>query len=90
MDTPINAIIHDARLAHLLHYKTRSTQKPGSAAKCMVWHKKAPFDTIMPGSTQKCPPQHASAHIAIFNPPPPLLWEIFFPIILKYFVFKNP
>ena len=25
----------------------------------------------MPGSTQKCPPQHAPVDIAIINPPPP-------------------
>ena len=44
-------------------------------------------DTKMPGSTQKCLPQHASIDIAIITP---LLWEIFFPILFQYFVFKNP
>ena len=39
----------------------------------------------MPGSTQKCPLQHASVDIAIIKHPPPV--RIFFPILFQYFVF---
>ena len=58
-----------------IHYNTLSTPK------CMVGHKKARFDTKMPGSTQKCPPQHASVDIAIIkhHPHPPVR-SIFFQI----------
>ena len=44
----------------------------------MVRHKKARFDTKMPGSTQKCPLQHASVDIDIINPPPPSCGKWFF------------
>ena len=47
-------------------------KKPGSIAKCMVRHKNVEFDTKMPSSTQKCPPQHASVDIAIIKDPPVL------------------
>ena len=43
----------------------------------------------MPGSTQKCPPQHASVDIAIIKHTPSCEKYIF-PILFKYFVFKNP
>ena len=62
---------------------------PGSTAKCMVRHKNARFDTKMPGSTQKCPPQHESVDIAIIKHPPTPCEKYFFPILFKYFVFKN-
>ena len=41
----------------------------------------------MPGSSQKCPPQHASVDIAIIKHPP--REKYFFPILFQYFVFKN-
>ena len=44
------------------YYNTHSTQKSP------VQHKNTRFDTKMPGSTEKCPTQHASAAIAIINP----------------------
>ena len=56
------------------NYNTCSTQK------------KARFDTKMPGSTQKCPTQHASIDIAIIKHPPPFYWNYF----LFFFVLKNP
>ena len=63
----------------------------------LVRHKKAWFDCKMhgsaqknPGSTQKYPPQHASIDIAIVKHPPLPREKYFFPILLKYFVFKNP
>ena len=49
----------------------------------MVRHKNARFD-------KKCPTQHASVVIAIIKHPHPLLWEIIFPFLFKYLVFKNP
>ena len=48
----------------VLNHNTRSTQKSP------VRQQNARFDTKKPGSTQKCPPQHASVDIAIINPPP--------------------
>ena len=75
-------------LHNMIHYNTRSTQKkPGLTAKYMARHKKARFDTKMPGSTQKCPPQHAPVDIVIIKHPPPLLWEIFFPNFIPIFCF---
>ena len=46
----------------------------------LVRQKKARFDRKMPGSTEKCPPQHASVDIAIIKhtPPPPPVRNIFF------------
>ena len=41
----------------------------------------------MPGSTQKCPAQHASVAIAIIKHPPSS--DKYFLILFKYFVFKN-
>ena len=70
-------------------YYSRSTQKSP------VRQQNAWFDTKMPGSTQKCPvrhkntPQHVSVDIAITQHPPSCK-KHFFPILFKYFVFKNP
>ena len=56
----------------------------------LVWHKKARFDSKMqnawfdtkkPGSTQKCPPQHASVDIAIIKHPRTSCEKYFFPIL---------
>ena len=38
----------------------------------------------MPGSTQKCPPQHASVDIAIIKHPPSCD-NLFFPILIQNF-----
>ena len=53
-------------------------------------HKKAWFDTKMPGSTQKCPYQHASIAIAITPHPPDSSEKYFFSFIKFFFAFKNP
>ena len=43
----------------------------------------------MPGSTQKCPTQHAPVDIAIIKHPPPLLWEIFFSNFIAIFFLRT-
>ena len=44
----------------------------------------------MPGSTQKCPTQHAPVDIAIIeHPPGPPVRIFFFPIIFQYFFLRT-
>ena len=64
------------------------TKKPSSTQKCMVRHKNAWFGTKMLSSTQKCHTYQLSLPLSII--PHPILCAIFFPILFKYFVFKNP
>ena len=64
--------------------------------KSPVRQQNAWFDTKKASSTQKCPVWHKNSlpnmhqlTLPLSNIPP-LLWEIFFPMLFKYFVFKKP
>ena len=73
---------------HNLNYNTRLTQKKSSLTqKCPVRHKNARFDTKMtyPGN-----PTCISCHCHYQTSPHLSSWEIFFPILFKYFIFKYP
>ena len=61
----------------------RSSGSSSVMKKSPVRHKNARSDTKMP--SQAC----TSWHCHYQTSPPPFLWEIFFPILFQYFVFKN-
>ena len=85
----VSSLCHAGMLLLNSYYNTCSTQKKHSSThKCsvrhknMVRHKNARFDTKMPYPA--CISCHCHYQIS------PFLWEYFFPIPFKYFVFKNP
>ena len=91
LKSPATCLLIQQPAHDINNYNNRSTQKKP------VRQQNAWFDTKKPGSTQKCPVRHKNAlpsmhqlTLPLLNIPPPFLWEISFPILFQYFVFKNP